>query len=91
MSRDHVTCWKILRMKRLTSTPLIHERKKKTKRTGDYQKGREMSRQPKSELKAFDIPQTTKLFKEIATPPTFDLLNVPVNGPELYQRVGRKV
>lgn len=60
-------------------------------RQGDYQKGRELARTPKQELKAFDIANTTNTFTTVAGPPTFNTLNALVNGAELYQRVGRKI
>lgn len=60
----------------------------KKRKQGDYQRGREMSRTPKQELKAFDVAQTVQTFN---TAGTFQLLNCPVNGPEIYQRVGRKI
>lgn len=63
---------------------------KKKRIQGDYQKGREMSKVPKSELKAFDIALRANICATVAGPPTFDILNAVVNGAELYQRVGRK-
>lgn len=54
----------------------------------NYQSGRELTRQPKTELKAFDVATVTTSF---STAGVFTLLNVPVNGAELYQRVGRKI
>lgn len=60
---------------------------KKTPR-GDYQKGRELTRAPKQELKAFDVANTVSVF---AAGGTFTVLNACVNGAELYQRVGRKI
>lgn len=56
----------------------------------DYQRGRELAKAPKSELKAFDIALKTNTFSTIAGPPTFDTLNAMINGAELFQRVGRK-
>lgn len=77
--------------KRHTSTPIRHAKTKKAK-TGDYQKGRELSRTPKSELKAFDVSNTQLNLDPTGGPPSFATnLNCPINGPELYQRVGRKV
>jgi len=54
----------------------------------NYQAGREHTRQPKSELKAFDLAQ---IATSMSTAGVFTLLNVPENGPELYQRVGRRI
>ena len=56
-----------------------------------YQKSRELHKQPKMELKAFDNATTTTAFSTIAGPPVPVCLNTIVNGAELYQRVGRKV
>lgn len=64
---------------------------KKSRTTGDYQKGRELARTPKQELKAFDVATTTTASSTIAGPPTFQTLNAMINGAELYQRVGRKI
>ena len=69
--------------------------KKKTKSSNvgagvGYQAGRAMAAQPKQELKAFDTPVTAVTAQAIAGPPTFQTLNLMVNGAELYQRVGRK-
>lgn len=61
---------------------------KKVKPQGDYQKGRELSRAPPTELKAFDTPLFASNFTAAGV---FTCLNLPVNGPELYQRVGRKI
>lgn len=48
-----------------------------------------MSRTPKQELKAFDVATATTNF---TAPGAFvRTLNVPINGPEIYQRVGRKI
>lgn len=55
---------------------------------GDYQKGREMPKAPKTELKAFDVSSTNQTFQVAGS---FTLLNACVNGAELYQRVGRKI
>lgn len=55
-----------------------------------YQAGREMNKQPKQELKCFDIALRSNAISTVAGPPTFDILNAVVNGSELYQRVGRK-
>lgn len=62
--------------------------KKKTK-TGDYQKGRELLGHPKQELKAFDVALTNTAVT--AAGAYINSLNVPINGAELYQRVGRKI
>lgn len=61
---------------------------KKKKATGDYQKGRELTVQPKQELKAFDVAFSQTNFAQAGN---FVALNTPVNGAELYQRVGRKI
>ncbi len=63
-------------------------KKKKGVSKGDYQKGRELARTPKQELKAYDVAQLTTGFN---TAGVFTCLNAPVNGSELYQRVGRKI
>lgn len=62
----------------------------KKRRQGDYQRGRELARTPKQELKAFDLAYTTQQVSTIAGPPNFNCLNAMINGSELYQRVGRK-
>lgn len=55
-----------------------------------YQQGRELAH-PGQELKAFDVASATLVFDPPAGPPNFATnLNCPVNGAELYQRVGRK-
>lgn len=57
-----------------------------------YQLGRSLSVQPKQELKAFDVATTTTNVDVVAAPPIFSTnLNCPINGAELYQRVGRKI
>lgn len=55
-----------------------------------YQKGRALPRQPKTELKAFDLAPYNLDFLNGGA---FNILplNTMVNGPELYQRIGRKV
>lgn len=51
-----------------------------------------MAKTPKQELKAFDVADTAANFVTSAGPPTVvSNLNVPINGAELYQRVGRKI
>lgn len=67
------------------------KRPSKKRRTGDYQKGRELTKAPKSELKAFDVTLTTTVVENIANTPNFNTINVMVNGAELFNRVGRKV
>lgn len=58
-----------------------------------YQVGRSIYRKaPQVELKAYDVPDFTQALRTPAaatalSPP----LNIPTNGPELYQRVGRKI
>lgn len=65
---------------------------KAPRKTGDYQAGRELHKQPAQELKAFDVTSTSLHFDVIATPPPFSTsINCPINGAELYQRVGRKM
>lgn len=78
-------------MKRVTSSPGKHAKTIKKKKTGDYQKGRELAKTPKQELKAFDTAFLGNNFHTIAGVPAFQLLNPVVNGAELYQRVGRKL
>lgn len=77
MKRTHAQTTPILRIKPQT-------------KKGDYQKGRELNKQPKMELKAFDIAANTQNFKIIAGA-TFQVLNAMVNGAEMYNRVGRKI
>lgn len=55
-----------------------------------YQAGRELNKQPKQELKCFDVARTSLAILAVATPPTFNILNAMINGAELHQRVGRK-
>lgn len=62
----------------------------KRRKTGDYQKGRELLR-PGQELKAFDVAHTATVVQGVAGPPVHYTMNAMVNGSELYQRVGRKV
>jgi len=50
-----------------------------------------MVKAPKQELKAFDVALQNLTNALVATPPTFQVLNACVNGPEIYQRVGRKM
>lgn len=69
----------------------VHKPSKKRKRVGDYQKGRELARTPKQELKAFDVTTTNTAVVAVAGGPVSVCLNTPVNGAELYQRVGRKI
>lgn len=71
--------------RKATGKPALKRQKKRVK--GDYQRGRELAK-PTTELKAFDVASTTISF---AAAGTFAALNVPVNGAELYQRVGRKI
>lgn len=66
-------------------------KKANTKPTGNYQKGREMAKAPKSELKAFDTALAQLAPATIAAVPVPVTLNAVVNGAELYQRVGRKM
>jgi len=47
-----------------------------------------MARAPKSELKALDLAEQLTGFTLAGV---FTTVNVPVNGAELYQRVGRKI
>lgn len=55
-----------------------------------YQRGRELAR-PGQELKAFDVAATTTALDPPGGPPNFATnLNCPINGAELYQRIGRK-
>lgn len=64
----------------------------KKKKSGDYQKGRELPVQPKAELKAYDTAQAASLFPTAAAGGgTVTYLNNVVNGAELYQRTGRKI
>lgn len=58
------------------------------RKKGDYQKGREMPSGIGRELKAFDVATSAPNF---AVAGVFTVLNTPVNGSELYQRVGRKI
>lgn len=62
--------------------------KKRAVQRGDYQKGRELARNPRAELKAFDLSTATQNFVNAGV--VIPTLNACVNGAELYQRVGRK-
>lgn len=53
-----------------------------------YQSGRMLKGIPPTELKAFDVASGALDF---TTAGGLVALNVPVNGPELYQRIGRKI
>lgn len=64
---------------------------KSSKKSGDYQKGRELAVQPKAEIKAQDNAAAATVFKPVGGPPTFNYLNNVVNGAEIYQRTGRKI
>lgn len=77
-------------MKRKSTTQKTPSTTKRRKMTGDYQKGRELAKAPKQELKAADIPRTTSVFNTTGTGPPMLLLSDPINGAELYQRTGRK-
>lgn len=77
-------------MKRSRATSKVSKPKRLKITIPDYQKGRELNKTPKSELKAFDIAEIASVFKLVGTPPTFNTLNAQINGAELYQRVGRK-
>jgi len=78
-------------MKRKATTPKAGKITKKKKATGDYQKGRELTK-PTQELKAFDVAENALDFVPTTGPPAFaTTLNACVNGAELYQRVGRKI
>lgn len=76
-------------MKRKASVPVAAKGPKKAKVGGDYQLGREMPRQPRAELKAFDLAQTTSTFTNAAI--TLNLLNIVAVGTEFYNRIGRKM
>lgn len=78
-------------MKRKSTTVKKGSATKKRRTTGDYQKGRELARTPKQELKAFDVAAHNLAYAPIAGPPSFETLNACINGAELYQRVGRKI
>lgn len=57
-----------------------------------YQRGRSRSRKPQIELKCIDVPDFTAAFRTPAGATSLSpLLNVPKNGPELYDRIGRKI
>lgn len=75
-----------------TSELKFHKHMKEKKfKAGDYQKGRELAKAPKSELKAFDVAQNAIGVNQVTGPPVFETVNTQINGAELYQRVGRKV
>lgn len=59
-----------------------------SKKSRNYQSGRELAIKPKTELKCFDVPNTTQTFAAVAA---VGLFNPVVNGAELYQRTGRKI
>lgn len=52
-----------------------------------YNSGRAKSH-PTTELKAFDVAFTNSAFTAAGV---YQSLNLPVNGPEIYQRIGRKI
>lgn len=58
-----------------------------------YQVGRSLFRRtPQVELKAFDTPQFTNAFRTPSAATSLSpVINVLINGPELYQRIGRKI
>lgn len=85
--REACRIWK---MKRKAEKGKSKSTRKKV-RQGDYQRGRELARTPKAELKAFDSGALARPQQLVATPPTYDFLNCMVNGAELHQRVGRKI
>jgi len=68
---------------------------KKTKSSnvgrGNYQVGRTHPTQPKAELKAFDVTETTTTFTQPAGPPTAVVLNAIPQGADFNNRIGRKV
>ena len=53
-----------------------------------YQIGRSLNRTPPTELKAFDVALTNTNF---AAAGNFQLLNAPITGSELFNRIGRKI
>lgn len=63
--------------------------KRRSRPKGDYQKGRATLKSVK-ELKALDTT-INQAFKVAGGPPPVTTLNLPVNGAELYQRIGRKI
>jgi len=56
----------------------------------DYQAGRLHPQQPKAELKAYDVVQTTSNFGVADAGAFVATLNAMTQGTEVYQRVGRK-
>lgn len=89
-------------MKRKAATQASPAYAKKAKKTtvragAGYQAGREMTKAPKVELKAFDVALTASPAHGVtagaasAGPPVFNILNAVINGAELYQRTGRKI
>lgn len=57
-----------------------------------YQSGRSLYRKPQVELKAFDQSSFTNGLRTPAAGTSISpIINLPINGPELYQRVGRKI
>lgn len=53
----------------------------------NYQVSRQYPRQPKAELKAFDLAETTS---SLAVAGAFVTLNAMPQGPDFFQRIGRK-
>lgn len=68
-------------------TTTVKKTTAKRAKTGDYQKGREFRYHPKQELKAFD---TAYAITTIPLAGSVTVLNVQVQGTELYQRIARK-
>lgn len=65
-----------------------HASRKRARRSLGYQAGRSIYRVPKTEKKAFDLAQAAISF---STAGNFNVLNAPVVGAELYNRIGRKI
>lgn len=81
----------MLKRKRASSVGLPLKKRKIVAVKKTYNVGRSLTTTPKSELKAFDTSISSNAFDVAITPPVTSTLNTPVNGAELYQRVGRKI
>lgn len=64
----------------------------KRSRTLGASSGRSIYRQPKAELKVFDVAEFSSAFRTpLAATSLSPLLNVPVSGSDVFNRVGRKI
>lgn len=68
------------------------KKKKGVKKTAyGYNQSRAMAVQPKQELKAFDTQQFSMSFKTVAAGANMILLNAPIRGTDLQNRIARKI